>query len=55
MVIVAARTLRLVVVRLEAVDGDRQPALVAFEGRELVPHRGDLGEDLVHGGLEVGG
>ena len=44
----------MVFVGLEAVDGDGQPARVAFEGGDFIPDRGELGLDLVHAGLEIG-
>jgi len=42
-------------VGLEAVDGDGQATMIALEGGELVTDRGDLGEELVHAGFEIGG
>jgi len=44
-----------VLVGLEAIDGDGQATLIALEGGELVADRGDLDEELVHAGFEVGG
>jgi len=54
-IVVAAGGCRLVLVGLEAIDGDGQATLIALEGGELVADRGDLDEELVHAGFEVGG
>jgi len=54
LVVIATGGSGVVFVGLEAVDGDGQPALVAFEGGDFIPDRGELGQDLVHAGLEIG-
>jgi len=54
LVLVATRGLRLVLVRLQAIDGANQAALVPLECGEHVKNSGDFGEKLVHIGLEIG-
>ena len=42
-------------VGLQTIDGDGEAALFALDRGDFIPDRSDLGQDLVHAGLEVGG
>ena len=49
------RNVRTVLVGLQTIDGDGEAALFALDRGDFIPDRSDLGQDLVHAGLEVGG